>query len=144
MKTAHLIASCTCIMLLLGITLASNNSTEVKLCSDSCPIITIACLSDESCCGPKYTFSANISGGYPDREPSYKWSVSAGTITSGQGTGSIEVDASKVSDKPLTVTVEIGNIIPKGCPTTESYTTQCAKPSNALGQTRPCKGKRKN
>lgn len=144
MKTAHLLTSCVCIMLLLGIALASTSSAEVKPRPDSCPVIKIACLSSESCCGPKYTFTANISGGYPDREPSYKWNVSAGTITSGQGTGSIEVDASSANDKPLTVTVEIGNIIPEGCPTTESYTTRCAKPSNTLSQTRPCKGKRKN
>lgn len=144
MKTEHLVTSCVYIMLLLGIALASANSAEVKSRPDSCPLIKIACSPDKSCCGPKYTFTVDIMGGYPDREPSYKWSVTAGTINSGQGTGSIEVDASSVNDKPLTVTVEIGNIIPEGCPTTESYTTQCAKPSNVLGQTRPCKGKRKN
>jgi hypothetical protein len=129
---------------LLGVVLASTNNLEVKPRPYSCPVIKIACLPSESCCGPKYTFTANISGGYPDRDPSYKWIVSAGAITSGQGTGSIEVDASKAGEKPLTVTVEIGNIIPEGCPITDSYTTQCAKPSNALSRTRPCKGKRKN
>jgi hypothetical protein len=144
MKKKRVFLSCGCLMMLLSIALASTNSAKVKPRLDSCPVIMIACLSNEPCCGPKYTFTANISGGYADREPTYKWSVSAGTITSGQGTGSVEVDASKINGQPLKVTVEVGNVIPDGCPTTESYTTECSKPSNVLSRARHCKGKQKN
>jgi hypothetical protein len=45
----------------------------------------------------------------------------------GQGTGSIDVDGSCADGHPITVTVEIGNIIPDGCPTKSSYTTECKK-----------------
>lgn len=144
MKKKRLFLSCGCVMLLLSIALASTNSAKVRPRLGSCPVIMIACLSNEPCCGSKYTFSANISGGYADREPTYKWSISAGTITSGQGTGSIEVDASKANGKPLEVTVEVGNVIPDGCPTTETYTTECSKPLNVVSRARPCKGKRKS
>lgn len=94
----------------------------------SCPVIAIRCLSEKSCCGPKYRFAVDITGGYLDQKPTYKWKVSTGKITKGQGTSSITVDANCTGDKPITVIVEIGNVIPGGCPTTASYTTECDKP----------------
>jgi hypothetical protein len=93
----------------------------------SCPIISIVCSSNKSCCGPKYNFTANIVGGHAARKPTYKWSISSGKIAKGQGTGSIDVDANCSDGKPITVTVEIGNVIPDGCPSTASYTTECEK-----------------
>lgn len=144
MNKRRLFLSCGCVMMLLSIVLALTGRAKVKPHLDSCPMIMIACLSDEPCCGPKYTFTANISGGYADREPTYKWSVSAGTIAKGQGTSSIEVDASNLDGKPITATVEIGSVIPDGCPTTETYTTECSKPTNVVSRARSCRGKRKN
>lgn len=143
MKKKRLFLSCGC-ALLFSVALASTNPTEVMLHQGMCPVITVICSSGKTCCGPKYTFTANITGGYADREPTYKWSVSVGTITKGQGTSSIEVDASNLDDKPMTAMVELGNIIPDGCPTTENYTTECSKPSNVVSRGRPCRGKRKN
>jgi PKD domain-containing protein len=128
---------CAC-MSLLGGTLISTNNASVKPPPASCPVITIFCVSKEPCRGPNYTFTANVSGGYADREPTYKWSVSAGTIASGQGTSAIEVNDGGTTDKPLTVSVEVGNIIPEGCPTTESNTVQRAKSTNPSAKTRPC------
>src|SRR6266850_8391571 len=81
----------------------------------SCPIIRIICSSRRSCCGPEYNFTANITGGNVTRKPTYKWSISSGKVTKGQGTGSIDVDAKCSDGKPITVTVEIGNVIPDGC-----------------------------
>ncbi len=94
----------------------------------SCPVIKIRCSSEKSCCGPKYAFAVDITGGYLDRKPTYKWTVSAGKITNGQGTSEIQVDATCANGKPLKITVEIGNVIPVGCPTTSSYVTECDKP----------------
>lgn len=135
MQKALALKFCAC-MLLLSSILVSANGAAMKSRQVSCPVIIIVCSSEEPCRGPKYTFVANVTGGYPDREPTYKWNVSAGTITSGQGTGVIEVNDSGVTDKSLTVTVEVGNIIPKGCPTTESYTIQRGKASNPSAKTR--------
>jgi hypothetical protein len=72
--------------------------------------------------------AVDITGGYLDRKPTYKWSVSAGKIKKGQGTDSIVVDTSCAGDKPITATVEIGNVIPEGCPSNSSYMTECDKP----------------
>ena len=129
MKRKYLVTTCACITLLLGIALASTGGAEMEPRSDECPLISIYRERGGSCRRPKYRFTANISGGYWDRKPTYRWSISAGKITSGQGMGSIKVDARKADDKPLTVTVEVGNVIPKGCPdpTIESITVECDK-----------------
>lgn len=42
--------------------------------------------------------------------PTYKWSVSGGTIESGQGTTSISVAAGNASGTSITATVEVGNL----------------------------------
>lgn len=43
--------------------------------------------------GEKISFAANISGGDPKVQPIFSWSISAGTIVSGQGTRNITVDS---------------------------------------------------
>jgi PKD-like domain len=141
MKRLGMLTSCLPAMLLLCVVLTSTDSAAVGPGPDACPLIMIDC-SPNGCCGPKYTFAVNIQGGDPDREPSFKWSVSAGTITEGQGTSAIEVDAGGAGDKPLTVTVEIGNIIPEGCDRTKSYTTKCDGAVKASVRGRSCKGRK--
>ncbi len=109
-------------------TLPVDGPNSAVFAQQSCPVITIECSSDEErCCGPKYNFTVNIMGGFANRKPSYKWSVSSGKIVKGQGTGSIYVETKCDKDKPIRVTVEIGSIIPEGCPTSASFTTECNK-----------------
>ena len=52
----------------------------------------------------------------------YNWSVSAGTISSGQGTSSISVDTKGVGGQTVTATVELGGVDP-ACSRTASCTT---------------------
>ena len=108
--------------------LALSNVRAIPTGADSCPVITITCGSSETCCCQSYTFAANVSGGYPDKEPTYRWSVSAGRITKGQGTSGIEVDVSGITED-IEVTVKVGGIQPDGCPNpaSVSYKTKCAK-----------------
>jgi hypothetical protein len=97
-----------------------------------CPIIRISddCTSEKKCCGPIYVFTVNIVIGRLEREPSFKWTVGAGgKIKNGQGTSSIEVDATAANGNPFAVKVEVGNVIPKECSNTESYTVECRKPN---------------
>jgi hypothetical protein len=73
------------------------------------------------------TFTANVSGG-SQQSVTYNWSVSSGTITSGQGTPSITVatDASMAGGN-VTATVDIGGTDPScGCKTGESATAPVA------------------
>ena len=65
------------------------------------------------------TFTANVSGG-PD--VTYNWTVSAGTIESGQGTPSITVRTSAAeAGSTITATVNLGGTDPAcNCPVTQS------------------------
>lgn len=72
--------------------------------------------------GSTMTFTANLSGG--SASPTYNWTVSAGTIESGQGTPSITVaTTSEMADSNVTATVQLGGLDPAcNCPSTASET----------------------
>jgi hypothetical protein len=48
----------------------------------SCPVLTVSC-PDDGGPGRPITFTANISGGDSEVMPTFKWSVSGGTISRG-------------------------------------------------------------
>lgn len=63
--------------------------------------------------GGLLTFSIDVSGGPPNLELKYNWQMSAGTITSGQGTPAITVDTTGLSGQAVTATVKIDGIPPE-------------------------------
>jgi hypothetical protein len=71
-----------------------------------CPNVAIYC-PDVVGAGQPVTFTASLSGGTAGVTPVYNWRVSAGTITSGQGTPSITVDTAGLAGQPITATVEV-------------------------------------
>lgn len=74
-----------------------------------CPNVNVDCPSEPSRPGQPVTFTASVSGGDPGVTPTYSWTVSAGTIQSGQGTSSISVDTTGLPYNPsVTATVEVG------------------------------------
>jgi hypothetical protein len=89
-----------------------------------CPSVTVSCPSEVEA-GQPITFTASVTGeGAPT--PTYNWSVSAGTISSGQGTSSITVDTTGVAQS-VTATVTIGGLDPS-CNATASCTTGVKPP----------------
>src|SRR5690606_20383933 len=70
--------------------------------------------------GQSMTFTANATGGSAD--VTYNWSVSSGTIESGQGTPSIVVSTTNdMANTSVTATVELGGLDPAcNCPSTAS------------------------
>jgi len=87
-----------------------------------CPTITVDCPSGLTLTGQPITFTANVSGGNPNVTPTYNWTVSAGTISSGQGTSSITVDtAGLASGSSVTGTVTVGGLDPS-CTASNSCT----------------------
>jgi hypothetical protein len=62
-----------------------------------------------------------------DMNVTYNWSVSAGTISSGQGTSSISVDTAGLGGQTVTATVELGGLDPS-CSRTASCTTGIRAP----------------
>jgi K319-like protein len=106
----------------------ANGSTTVTVseCPDCvkppppCPTVSVSCPSEveES---QAITFTASVTGGDPAMTPTYNWSVSSGTISSGQGTSTITVDTNGVSGN-VTASVSVGGADPS-CNATASCTT---------------------
>lgn len=83
-----------------------------------CPSVTVSCPSSlES--KDSITFEATVSGGYTDTTPTFKWTLSAGKIVSGQATPRITVDVSGLSQNGITATVSVGGFNPS-CATVSS------------------------
>ncbi len=92
--------------------------------SNSCPQVSVECISIHCCTSP-FVFVANIRDGNPPRTLSYKWSISAGKIISGQGTSSIKVSATR--SEMVTATVEITGLNAE-CPYTASASQAICDP----------------
>ncbi len=71
-----------------------------------CPNVSMYC-PDVVRTGAPITFTASASGGTPGVTPIYKWTVSAGTITSGQGSPTITVDTAGLGGQPITASLEV-------------------------------------
>lgn len=71
-----------------------------------CPNVSIYC-PDTVALGQPVTFTANVSGGTTGVTPTYRWTVSAGTIISGQDTPSIQVDTAGLGGRSITAKVEV-------------------------------------
>ncbi|MGH9958926.1 MAG: PKD domain-containing protein, partial [Pyrinomonadaceae bacterium] len=91
-----------------------------------CPVVSVSCPADVEQ-GQPITFTASLSGGDPNLSPTYNWSVSAGTISGGQGTSAITVDTTGLGNATVTATVEVGGVAPE-CARTASCSTQVKAP----------------
>ena len=97
-----------------------------------CPTVSVSCPSDIDV-GQPITFTASVSGGEAGASFTYNWSVSAGTISSGQGTSTITVDTAGIGGQSVTATVSIGGADPSCTGTTASCTTG-VKPPKPIAQ----------
>lgn len=86
-----------------------------------CPLVSVTCPAEVDSKGT-LTFVANVTGGDAGVTPTYKWTVSAGKITGGQGTAKVTVDVSGLSRESVTATVAVGGMNPL-CHTVASCTT---------------------
>nr|AIA12587.1 PKD domain protein [uncultured bacterium] len=82
-----------------------------------CPNISIYCPGAITL-GQPINFSAKLSGGDTSITPVYNWKISAGTITSGQGTPSIMVDTTGLAGQSVTATLEMGGYSNLNCTAT--------------------------
>jgi hypothetical protein len=73
-----------------------------------CPAIEISCPTDVAIDQP-VTFSSRYSGGVPaNSAPYYNWTISAGTIISGQGTDTIKVDTIGLGGQTVRASLSMG------------------------------------
>jgi len=91
----------------------------------SCPAVKVSC-PDSVQGGADLTFTANVSGGPANVTPTYNWSVSAGSIKSGQGTSTIVVDTTGTGGQTITATVDVGGFA-RECSTSSSCTASVEK-----------------
>jgi hypothetical protein len=94
---------------------------ECTGCVPPCPAVSVSCPSSVDP-GSAITFSSSLT---TSANVTYNWSVSAGTISSGQGTSSITVDSTGLGGQTVTATVEVGGLDPS-CARTASCSTQIA------------------
>lgn len=80
-----------------------------------CPRITVTCPEAGPESNTRIRFSVSVNGVKRMGDLLYNWSVSKGTISGGQGTAAIEVEATVMDQEGITATVEIGGIDPN-CP----------------------------
>lgn len=96
----------------------------------SCPILRVLCPNNMNA-GKSLKFTASVEGGDQTVDPTYNWTVSAGAISSGQGTSAIEVDVSELHNNEIvTATVELGGFDPN-CSRVGSCTTTVIKRADA-------------
>jgi hypothetical protein len=86
-----------------------------------CPDIAVRC-ADTVPAGSTALFTVAVSNFNKDSKLSYTWTVSAGTVLSGQGTPSITVDTTGLDNQTATATVEVKGL-PDSCPRSSSCTT---------------------
>ena len=77
--------------------------------------------------GVALAFNASITGPIHTTKLEFKWTVSAGTITSGQGTDVITVDTAGLGGQEVTATAELTGA-PPGCKASASSTTKVKPP----------------
>ncbi|HYW72493.1 MAG TPA: hypothetical protein VE961_15760 [Pyrinomonadaceae bacterium] len=99
-----------------GCITAATTTVTIADCGDCvpdlvCPNLGVTCPSDVEDGSPA-TFTANFTQGTPVVSETYNWTVSAGKITSGQGTNSITVDTTGTGGQTITATVEVGGVDP--------------------------------
>jgi hypothetical protein len=72
-----------------------------------CPAVEISCPTAVEIDKP-LTFTSRSTGGTPGISPVYNWTVSAGTITAGQGTDTITVDTAGLAGQTIRASLSVG------------------------------------
>jgi len=87
-----------------SVTVLVNACAEVR---PVCPAVEISCPTAVAIDQP-LTFTSKMAGGTPGINPVYNWTVSAGTITAGQGTDTIKVDTTGLAGQTIRASLSIG------------------------------------
>src|ERR1044071_8677697 len=82
-------------------------SADAQQPSEACPAIKIEGPTEFPSAGGPLTLNVTIDGREPDAGQTFNWTLSAGTITRGQGTSSIEIDTEGLQFSCLNVSAEL-------------------------------------
>jgi hypothetical protein len=126
MKLSYLRLAAPLVALALALLPGASASSQQKAPTPTpCPTVRVSCPDAVKENEPP-TFTADVSGGDPNVTPTFNWTVSAGTISSGQGTSSITVDTTGTGGQTVTATVDVGGF-DRSCSTSSSCTTSVTK-----------------
>src|SRR6266404_216628 len=95
------------ILVALVFALSAACSTSAQT-TEKCSIVSVEGPVKEVDAGNPIIFTAHSTSNIPVSRPRIKWKVSAGTITSGEGSFSITVDTAGLGGQTITATVEVG------------------------------------
>jgi len=98
---------------------------ECTNCRPPCPTLSVTCPTSDVAPGTPITISSSLS---TSANVTYNWTVSAGTISSGQGTSTITVDTTGLGGQSVTATLEVGGLDP-ACSRTASCTASVTAPA---------------
>jgi tetratricopeptide (TPR) repeat protein len=90
----------------LGVTVQPSAAESRPAPRGGCPTLTLDGAYDVFG-GQPAEFSARVIGGTPAVTPVFNWTVSAGTIASGQGTATVHVDTNGLQGRPITAYVQL-------------------------------------
>lgn len=99
-----------------------------------CPTVTVECPTGIIIAGQPATAKANVVfSPQPPQVPTltYNWTVSAGTITSGQGTEAIQIDTTGLGGQTITATVTVGGLDASCASNSAPCTIQVGEPPKA-------------
>jgi hypothetical protein len=91
-----------------------------------CPNISITC-PEPVTMGAPLTFIADVNGGTSGAQPTYNWTVSAGTITSGQGTPTITVSTAGLGGQEVRATLTVNGYGGLNCASSCATTVQAER-----------------
>ncbi|HYI39440.1 MAG TPA: hypothetical protein VE053_03890 [Allosphingosinicella sp.] len=100
--------------------------------ADICPAVTVSC-PDSGSEGAAASYGAEVSGGDSAVSPTFNWTVSAGSIESGQGTPAIGVATAGLAGSTITATVDVGGYS-RSCSASNSCTMSVARPSRKFAE----------
>jgi hypothetical protein len=90
----------------------------------ACPTLAFVNPAYEVEAAKPVTLTVKVTGLSPNDSVTYNWTVSAGMISSGQGTDKIEIDTKEVEvNGTITATLEVGGIAPE-CDRVKSHTIE--------------------
>lgn len=119
------------LMTIVSLFLSATTIFQASAQQSKCPTVSVTCPDMVYLGGDVLSFVVTVTGGDPNVTPTYNWTVSNGTIDSGQGTVAIKVDLSGVTESSsVTATVDVGGFDGE-CSTSSSCTASVMKKAEA-------------
>ena len=97
--------------------------------AQNCPGITVESYSYEAAAGDTIVFIAGTKG--VEAHVTYNWSLSAGTIISGQGTAKIQVNTEGLAGMYITASITLGGL-PRNCVSSASSSVEVVFPAQLV------------